>query len=72
VKGSNNIMASDIIRTAPKTERKYIAKCFFPPCPVGLTHAYGVFFAPTQHITAVYFTRPAPHSPLIACLYIAY
>ena len=25
-------------------ERNRVAKCFFPPCPVGLTHAYGVFY----------------------------
>ena len=57
MKGSNNITASDIIRTALKLERKYIAKCFFPPCPVGLTHAYGVFYA---HIFPVVVTPISP------------
>jgi hypothetical protein len=30
------------------TRKKSVAKCFFPPCPVGLTHAYGVFYAHPQ------------------------
>lgn len=23
---------------------RLMTKCFFPPCPVGLTHAYRVFY----------------------------
>jgi hypothetical protein len=33
------------LNRSAKTDVEASAKCFFPPCPVGLTHAYGVFYA---------------------------
>jgi hypothetical protein len=34
------------LNRSAKPDVEASAKCFFPPCPVGLTHAYGVFYAP--------------------------
>jgi hypothetical protein len=34
------------LNRSTKSDVESSAKCFFPPCPVGLTHAYGVFYAP--------------------------